>query len=360
MGIGAPSKLSVIVPCSMWAGSRPALRLARWRQLARPALSHILNGSFVVPQKIAKTPFPRPPCRAGAMPGTRLGRRAVAAAALAGLLTVFAPLARAERFDIVYPRLTALDDQRTNFAKAVLDLAMRKAHAEYTIRPSSDVMQRERALRELAAGRSINLAWVSMWASDEAMLRPIRIPIYRGLIGYRVLLIRKDRQAEFDKINSLDQLKAMTGGQGFGWVDTGILRDAGLRVETSTYDSLFPMTEAGRIDYFPRGVVEAWTELAARRAANPDLVVESHLLLAYRSDFIFFTSKRDDALARTIETGLRAAYLDGSYKRLFDSQPDIRSALERAELARRTVIHLDNHYLSEADREIPSEYWMIN
>jgi len=323
-------------------------------------LSHILNGSLVVPLRTAKTLVSRLRRHAEAMPGRRPSCRAAVSVAMAALVAVFPPLVRAEHFDIVYPRLTVIDDERAVFAKAVLDLAMREAHADYTIRSSSDVMQRERALRELAAGRSINLAWVSMSASDEARLRPVRIPIYRGLIGYRVLLIRKDRQAEFDKIDSLDQLKALTGGQGFGWVDTGILRDAGLHVETSTYDSLFPMTEAGRIDYFPRGVVEAWTELAARGAANPDLVVERHLLLAYRSDFIFYTSKYDDALARTIETGLRAAYRDGSYQRLFDSQPVIQSALERAELAHRTVIHLDNHYLSDADRNIPSEYWMTN
>lgn len=268
-----------------------------------------------------------------------------------------APQVRAERFDIVYPRLTTVDDPRAAYAKAVLALAMREAHADYTIRQSNDVMQRERALRELAQGGAINLDWASMSADDEANLRPIRIPIYRGLIGYRVLLIRKDRQADFDKIDTLDQLKSLTAGQGFGWVDTGILRDAGLRVETSTYDSLFRMAQAGRIDYFPRGVVEAASELKARGAENPDLVVERHLLLVYRSDFIFYTSKRDERLARTIEAGLRAAYRDGAFKRLFDSQPVIREALDAAGIAHRKIIHLDNRYLSKDDREIASEYW---
>ncbi|WP_206956618.1 substrate-binding periplasmic protein [Trinickia acidisoli] len=284
----------------------------------------------------------------------------VLSAAIVGVLGLFAPFAHAEHFDIVYPRFMSVDDPRAAYAKAVLDLAMREAHADYTVRPSHDVMQRERALRELAEGRSVNLAWVSMSADDEARLRPIRMPIYRGLIGYRVLLIRKDRQAEFDKINSLDALKAMTGGQGFGWVDTEILRDAGLHIDTSTYDSLFRMTEAGRIDYFPRGLVEAWTELKALHEANPDLVVERHLMLVYRSDFIFYTSKRDEQLARTIESGLRAAYRDGSFQRLFDSQPCIRTALERADLGHRTVIYLDNRHLSDADRDIPNEYWMPN
>ena len=277
---------------------------------------------------------------------------------MAAALGCAAAPARAEHFDIVYPRAAAADDPRPAFALAVLDLAMREAHADYTIHESSDVMQRERAIRELANGKAVNLGWFSMSAHDEARLRPIRIPIYRGLIGYRVLLIRKDRQSEFDKIETLDQLKALIGGQGLGWVDTGILRDAGLHVDMATYDSLFRMTEAGRIDYFPRGVVEAWNELQARHAQTPSLAVERHLLLAYRSDTIFYTSKRNEQLAQTIEAGLRAAYRDGAYMRLFDSQPYIQQAIEQARLAHRTVIHLDNRYLSEADREIPAEYWM--
>ena len=63
-------------------------------------------------------------------------------------------------------------------------------------------------------------------------------------------------------------------------------------------------------------------------------------------------------LARTIEAGLRAAYRDGSYMRLFDSQHCVKQVFEQALLAHRTVIYLDNRYLSEADRDIPSEYWM--
>lgn len=265
--------------------------------------------------------------------------------------------ARAEHFDIVYPRAAKSDDPRSVFVIAVLDLAMREAHADYTIRESSEVMQRERAVRELTDGQSINLGCFSMSAVDEKRLRPIRIPVYRGLIGYRVLLIRKDRQPLFDKVDTLDQLRALTGGQGLGWVDAKVLRDAGLRVDAATYDSLFRMTEAGRIDYFPRGVVEAWNELEARRAETPDLAVERHLLLVYRSDLIFYTSRRDERLASTIEAGLRAAYRDGSYMRLFDSQHGIQQAIEQARLAHRTVIYLDNRYLSEADRDIPSEYW---
>ena len=235
---------------------------------------------------------------------------------------------------------------------------MHEVHADYTIRASKDVMERERALQELADGRTINLHWSSMSRQDEARLRPIRIPLHRGLIGFRVLLIRKDRQPEFDHVDTLDQLRALTGGQGIGWVDTEILRNAGLHIETAPYDALFRMVEAGHIDYYPRGVIEAYSELQARHQANPDLVVERHLLLAYRSDFIFYTSKHDSRLANAIEEGLRMAYADGSYLQLFSTHPYIQIALDHADIAHRKVIWIENPCLSERDREVPSAYWM--
>jgi ABC-type amino acid transport substrate-binding protein len=296
--------------------------------------------------------------RTGARSGGSGAWRTAAAAVVLGLLCAFAPPARAERFDIVYPRVTEFDDPRAAFAKAVVDLAMREIHADYTIRPSKEIMERTRALQELTEGRTINLHWSSMSRADEERLRAVPIPLHRGLIGYRVLVIRKDRQLEFDKINSLAQLSAVTGGQGIGWVDTDILRDAGLHIETATYDALFRMVQAGHIDYYPRGLIEAYTELQARHSDFPDLVVEKHLLLAYRSDFVFYTNRANTRLAAAIEKGLKMAYRDGSYMRLFNSHPYIQTALERAGLPHRTVIWIDNPYLSDEDRRIPDAYWM--
>jgi hypothetical protein len=264
----------------------------------------------------------------------------------------------AERFNIVYPRVSATPDLRAAFALAVLDLAMKEAKADYTIEPSDQIMERGRALIELREGKTINLHWTSMASDVEQELRPVRIPIHRGLIGYRVFIIRKDRQADFDKVHNLEELKALTGGQGLGWVDSEILKNAGLNLQISTYDLLFKMVEAGRIDYYPRGVVEAFTEIDARKNSEPDLAVENHLLLLYKSDFIFFTSKHDERLAATIEKGLTAAYQDGAYMQLFNSHPYIQEAIKRSNLKNRTVIRLDNPYLSDQDRNIPEKYWM--
>ncbi|ASW01451.1 ABC transporter substrate-binding protein [Paraburkholderia aromaticivorans] len=269
------------------------------------------------------------------------------------------PAAPPVHFEIVYPRIRPARDVHAAFALAVLDLAMTMANASYTLRTADIEMERGRALAELAAGNNmINLHWTSMEAHAERGRNVVRIPIHRGLIGHRVFIIRKDRQADFDLVERFSDLKAFMCGQGLGWIDTEILKAAGLKVQTSTYDTMFEMTQGGRVDYFPRGVVEAFTELDGRRQQEPDLVVENRLLLKYRSDFIFYVAKGHEALAQAIESGLVAAYRNGAYMRLFNSHHYIQDALTRAQLASRLTFTLDNSFLSEADHRIPDRYWM--
>src|SRR5262245_56614139 len=97
------------------------------------------------------------------------------------------------RFDIIYPRASTHFDARNAFSLAVLDLVMNKAGVTYTIQPSKYLMERSRALIALKSRKSINLYWTSMSKEHEKELLPIRIPINRGLIGYRVFVIKIGR-----------------------------------------------------------------------------------------------------------------------------------------------------------------------
>jgi hypothetical protein len=285
-------------------------------------------------------------------------RRRFIGAALGAAGIALTARAAAEPFDIVYPRIRQGGDVHAAFALATLDVAMKAAGAAYTARQADVVMERGRALAELVAGTTINLHWTSMDAQAERSLTAVHIPIHRGLIGYRIFLIRRDRQADFAKVETLDDLRSLTAGQGLSWVDTAVLRNAGLKVQTATYENLFGMIEADRIDYYPRGVIEAFAEADQHREEDPHLMVEPHLLLTYRSDFLFYVTPSAPRLAETIARGFAAAYRDGSYMRLFNTHPYIQNGLTQARLAERRVFALDNPFLSEADRSIPGMYWM--
>jgi hypothetical protein len=279
---------------------------------------------------------------------------------LPGIMLLITALAGAAplKFDIVFAKFSANDDPRQKFPLAVLDLAMRKMHAKYTIRPSTETMERGRALLELEKPQRINLAFTSMASEAEKRLRPIRIPISRGLVGFRLFLINKEKQSAFAAVHNLDDLRQFRGGVGLGWIDADVMQQARLPILRDKYDTLFKMTHENIVDYFPRGANEIFAELETHRKSQPALAIENHLMLVYRNDIIFYTSKNDELLASTIEKGMLAAYDDGSYMKLFNEHPYIQQVLRDAGFNKRTRIDIPNPVLSEQDRAIPAKFWI--
>lgn len=264
----------------------------------------------------------------------------------------------AAHFDLVFPKISENGDPRTPYFFAVIDLAMKKAGADYTIKSTDAVMERGRYLQDLEAGEGINLVWTSMSAEIEKNLRPIRIPLFRGLLGYRISLINKTRQAEFEAIKTIEDLKKFTAIQGLGWGDVKILSAAGLKVEESKFDNTYRMLNANRVDYFPRGASEVYVEYTSHHDTEPNLIVDQHLAIVYKSDLILYTNKANEQLAATLEKGLLAAYDDGSYMKLFNESPMIQATLKQAALDKRVRIEIPNPLLSEEDKAIPAKFWM--
>jgi hypothetical protein len=119
----------------------------------------------------------------------------------------------------------------------------------HTTRMRSTVLIRSR--------QGIDLFWATTSLDREEALRPIRIPLLKGLMGHRVLLIQADDQDTFSQVKTLEDLQKLRAGQGADWPDTGILRSNGIEVVTSSYyDALPRMLAAGRFDFFPRGAAE--------------------------------------------------------------------------------------------------------
>lgn len=216
----------------------------------------------------------------------------------------------------------------------------------------------KRNVYELMHGRSLEVLWTMTTAEREAQLLPVRIPIFKGLLGYRAFLIRAADQAQFDRVLSLAMLADFTAGQGGQWPDTSILRHAGLPVVTSTnYELLFPMLLARRFDYFPRGLNEIWSE--HDHHASSGLAVERRLLLAYPAPMYFFVAQDNTALAERIETGFRAMLADGSFERYFHSHPVIQDVLSRTRLAERRIFYLDNPNLPPKTPLADSHLWLL-
>lgn len=262
--------------------------------------------------------------------------------------------AQAADFNLVYPRPVSGLDRRSEYPIKLLELALSKSGASYTLMPSQLVMNKARVAVELAQGHEINVGWMVTSAEREGLLHPIRICIFKGLGGWRVALIRKADLPQFAKIKNLADLRRYSAGQQADWPDTAILQASDIKVQTtSAYDPLFKMLIYKRFDWFPRSIPEIWAEAEAYKKEN--LVVEPHLLIRYPSAYYFFVNKRDTALAKALEKGLEAALKDGSFDRIFrDYHGDV---IKLADVRKRLVIDLPNPYLPPATPLGRKELW---
>jgi hypothetical protein len=226
-----------------------------------------------------------------------------------------APLPAAAEVVVRVPRPESGPDERSVYARRMLELALQRAYITYRVEQNPVRMLQGRALLRLQNGEDIDVVSTMTTAEREATHLAIRIPIDKGLIGWRLLLINKSQADRMKSVRTIDDLKLMTGGQGTDWPDTTILRANGLNVYgTTNYDALFSMLESDRIDYFPRSVTEIWNEIDAYRQR---LAVEPALVLRYQSAIYFFVRKGNTRLATDIAEGLEKMIADGSFDREF-------------------------------------------
>lgn len=245
-----------------------------------------------------------------------------------------------------------------DYVKELLRLALDKSGKEYFLNTM---------LVDAEQGREINIvkrytgAVITCGTSkefEEEML-PVRIPIYRGMLGYRIGIINKSRQPEFSAVQSIDDFRKMSIGQGIGWADTEILKAGGFKVITADYQMLFKMVSRNRYDCFLRGINEAFDEVKVYGRENPEIAVETDLVLYYPFAMFFFVNRDDKELAHTIETGLKRAYEDGSFLDFFKTHPQTKSVLEDARLEDRRLFKIDNPTMTDQTKSIPSRYWLF-
>lgn len=227
----------------------------------------------------------------------------------------------------------------------LLRLALARSGGDYRLEPTPEPMTPIRARHSLAHndGR-VQVIWTMTTRENEERLQPVRIPIYKGLIGWRICLLRGDNPERLAHVYGREDLQSFSIGQRQGWPDTSILRANGFEVRTSnSYTGLFGMLAAGRFDLFPRETVLVRQEQRNMAREGLQLAIDPYLVLHYPSAFYYFTARQRPELAETIRRGLEAALADGSAERLF--QQHFGEALASLQLDRRRVIELDNPLL---------------
>ncbi len=198
-----------------------------------------------------------------------------------------------------------------------------------------------RRIRQVIRGKA-DIVWAVTNLKLEKELISVRIPLHKGVYGFRLFLIKKENQSQFNNIKEVKDLKDFIIGQAHDSADIAILQHAGLNVEkSSSYDGTFRMLARNRFDCLPKSIGEIFVELDQFGTQLPSLKIEDNLVLYYHQPVYFFL--RDQDLATRIEAGLRVMLKDGSFNDYFNEE--YKSLLARANIANRRILRIETPLL---------------
>ncbi|MFB2686768.1 substrate-binding periplasmic protein [Shewanella mangrovisoli] len=238
----------------------------------------------------------------------------------------------------------------------LLKEALRRSGQSYQVEQMSTQMNQKRKVEEALAG-TVDVFWSMTSKELEETVLPVRIPLFKGLLGNRLLIIRKTDEARFANVKTLADFKQLKAGQNRYWPDASILEANGLPVVTSyQYTNLYPMLEGGRFDYLALGAQEIGDELASH--PDPALKIDTHILLQYRSPAYFFVSPKRPELAAAILAGLENMISDGSFDEMFNRELKIDKLYRDAQFEQRVIIRLDTPDLSPLTPIERQELWL--
>lgn len=270
---------------------------------------------------------------------------------LAALLVPVAAWAT-EPMLFVHPPPETANDQRHSYYWEILEAALqvsRDRYGDYKVVSYGTAMNFPRAVAELESGDAgrVNIVARATNLDLETRLRPIPLPLDKGLLGYRLFLIMPGLQERLDKVRTLDDLRRFSIGQATAWTDVKILLASHFNVvQSNDYEGLFQMLAAGRFDLFSRGVNEIDQEWDARRLKIPGMTIENSLVLHYPMPRYFFVPRTAQGarMAERIELGLRRLAQSGEFERRYQSYKKL--VLADLNLAGRRVFRLANPQLS--------------
>lgn len=242
----------------------------------------------------------------------------------------------------------------------ILNLALTKTEAVYG---KSEIVfidenySQGRAIRLLQNKGLLDIVASGPTRDREALYRPVRIPLMKGLLGYRVLVIKRTDHAKFASIDSMVALKSLIACQATHWPDSDILDSNGFKVQRVThFQSMFEMVRTGRCDYFPRAITEGYSEVEKvnEMSQQQDLMVFDDIILRYTFPYYFFTGHHNFELAARIEKGLKIALKDGSFDAFMRQHSIMQHLYPLKKWRSKRYFQLDNPLLTKATPlEIP-------
>jgi hypothetical protein len=146
---------------------------------------------------------------------------------------------------------------------------------------------------------------------------PVNIPLANGILGQRILIIRKAMLDTFKDISE-DKIKTLRAGIPATWVDADLFRFNGYTVvEKGHFDEVFQRLTDGEFDYISLGANEVEAIYKQMVSPSDSLIIEPGLTLRYPFPLIFYVHPDRPDLAARVEQGLNRTIRDGQFNALF-------------------------------------------
>lgn len=237
-------------------------------------------------------------------------------------------------------------DSPSYYPEALLGLLLDKTkvtYGDFRLEYTTEKHTADRLRAMLISGRGLDVMWSSVTPERKQKMRALAYDIFRGLHGYRRLVIRVEDTQKFKEIKTIAQLKAYQGGVGAQWADKIIFENNKLPLVAGTrIEFLLKMLKAGRFDYLSRSPYEYHYDL--RVFNDNSLAIADNVMLYYCQPVNFFVNKNNNVLAERILLGLTLAQSDGSLEQLFQSVPSMQRAQTEVQQFTGALLQLENSF----------------
>jgi hypothetical protein len=219
-------------------------------------------------------------------------------------------------------------------------------------------MTQARSLR-LLNDNNVDLIWAGTSTYREQLYTPIYFPLFRGLLGYRVLLIRKGDKAKFSLMERPKQLKELVACQGAHWPDSDILESNGYKVTRVVhFDAMFKMLAKKRCDYFPRAIFEGEAEQKEIVNDFPNITLLDQIILHYNFPIYYFVAKNNTKLAQRLMVGLNQSLEDGSLMQLMQTHSVSKHLFPLSQWKEKRFFELSNNDFNTKAKENNPQFWI--
>jgi len=250
---------------------------------------------------------------------------------------------------------TVHSGEHLEFARELCRAALSAAgmEASFTFFPPA---QNKRLYAELASG---NLA-IAFIPPDEGtnalekqgLIRALRVPLERGLLGYRICLVCDEDANLLENVRNAEDLKTIRIGQGIGWGDIAVYRNAGIEVVEAPFHSVSDPVKAlasQLFDALPLGVNEYQLFLQAYNKEASGITADRHIVISYPwfcYVWVSTAAKDSKLLMEALDKGFGIIAANGEFVAIYEKY---KGADPWKHLVGRRTIHLQSPYSTDDD-----------